>query len=50
MAESTGSKLRDYAGDLRMSGSDVVVEADLAEVFGRGETVHEIETKLSRGR
>ena len=43
IAESAGSKLLKYARDLRMSGSDVVVEIDLAAVFGRGKIVQEIE-------
>ncbi|KAL8718401.1 MAG: hypothetical protein Q9225_004459 [Loekoesia sp. 1 TL-2023] len=46
IAESAGSKLLEYARDLRKSGSDIVVEADLAEVFGRGKIVHEIEQKF----
>ncbi|KAL8751805.1 MAG: hypothetical protein Q9199_006175 [Rusavskia elegans] len=46
MTESAGSKLLKYARDLRISGSDIVVEADLAEVFGRGKIVPEIEKKF----
>ena len=46
MIESAGSKLIDYARVLRKSGSDIVVEADLAEVFGRGKIEHEIEQKF----
>ncbi|KAL9015345.1 MAG: hypothetical protein Q9180_008884, partial [Flavoplaca navasiana] len=46
VTESAASKLLKYARDLRMSGSDIVVEADLAEVFGRGKIVHEIEQKF----
>ena len=44
--ESAGSTLLKYARDLRKSGSDIVVEADLAEVFGRGKIVHETEQKF----
>ncbi|KAI4250070.1 MAG: hypothetical protein L6R40_000242 [Gallowayella cf. fulva] len=43
ITESAGTKLLKYARDLRRSGSDIVVEADLAEVFGRGKIVQEIE-------
>ena len=43
VTESIGSKVLKYARDLRVSGSDIVVEADLAEVFGRGKIVHELE-------
>ena len=31
-----------------MSGSDIVVEADLAEVFGRGKIVHELEQNFRK--
>ena len=43
MVENGGSRLLKLARDLRMSGSDIVVEADLAEVFGRGKIIHEME-------
>ncbi|KAL8786911.1 MAG: hypothetical protein Q9213_002542 [Squamulea squamosa] len=46
LTESAASKLLKYARDLRMSGSDIIVETDLAEVFGRGKIVHEIERKF----
>lgn len=46
ITESASSKLLKYARDLRNSGSDIVVEADLAEVFGRGKIVHEIEQRF----
>ncbi|KAL8648477.1 MAG: hypothetical protein Q9226_005977 [Calogaya cf. arnoldii] len=46
ITESAGSKLLKYARDLRISGSDIVVEADLAEVFGRGKIVPGIEKKF----
>lgn len=42
-SESAVGKILKYARDLRASGSDIVVEADLAEVFGRGKVVHELE-------
>ena len=43
VVESAGSKVLKYARDLRVSGSDIVVEADLAEVFGRGKIVPQLE-------
>lgn len=43
VSENLGSKVLKYARDLRVSGSDIVVEADLAEVFGRGKIVPELE-------
>ena len=48
VTESIGSKVLKYARDLRVSGSDIVVEADLAEVFGRGKVVHELEQKFRK--
>jgi hypothetical protein len=40
------STLIDYARSLRTSGSDIVVEADLAEIFGRGRVSVELERKF----
>jgi hypothetical protein len=34
--QSATTKVVDFARTLRISGSDIVVEADLAEIFGRG--------------
>ena len=48
VTESIASKLLKYARDLRVSGSDIVVEADLAVVFGRGKIVHELEEKFRK--
>ena len=36
LADGTASKVMALARDLRKSGSDLVVEEDLAEVFGKG--------------
>ena len=46
LIENAGIQVLDYARDLRKSGSDIVVEADLVEVFGRGKIVPEIERKF----
>lgn len=46
VTETIGSKVLKYARELRLSGSDIVVEADLAEVFGRGKIVHELEQEF----
>ena len=48
VTESVTSKALKYARDLRVSGSDIVVEADLAEVFGRGKIVHELEQNFRK--
>ena len=40
------SQILEYARDLRKSGSDIVVEADLNEVFGRAKITREIEEKF----
>lgn len=48
VTESVPSKVLKYARDLRVSGSDIVVEADLAEVFGRGKIVHELEQNFRK--
>ena len=48
VTETIGSKVLKYARDLRVSGSDIVVEADLAEVFGRGKIVDELEQKFRK--
>ena len=48
LTETIGSKVLKYARDLRVSGSDIVVEADLAEVFGRGKIVHELEQNFRK--
>jgi hypothetical protein len=43
---AVGHHILQLARDLRKSGSDLVVEADLAEVFGRGRISSELETKF----
>lgn len=48
VTETIGSKILKYARGLRLSGSDIVVEADLAEVFGRGKIVHELEQSFRK--
>ena len=48
VTEFIGSKFLQYARDLRVSGSDIVVEADLTEVFGRGKIVHELEQEFRK--
>ena len=48
VTENIGSKVLQYARALRVSGSDIVVEADLAEVFGRGKIVHELEQNFRK--
>ena len=48
VAESVGSKILAYARNARKSGSDIVVEADLAEVFGRGRIEYDIEQKFRK--
>ena len=39
-------KILDLGRDLRKSGSDIVVEEDLANVFGRGKIVYELENRF----
>jgi len=39
-------KILDLGRDLRKSGSDIVVEEDLANVFGRGRIVHALENRF----
>lgn len=39
-------KILDLGRDLRKSGSDIVVEEDLANVFGRGKIVHALENRF----
>jgi hypothetical protein len=39
-------KVLDLGRDLRKSGSDLVVEEDLANVFGRGKVVHALENQF----
>jgi len=46
LALSAASQILTFARDLRKSGSDVVVEEDLAEVFGRGRVSSELEKKF----
>ena len=40
------TQLLDFARDLRKSGSNIVVEEDLAEIFGRGRISGDLETKF----
>ena len=44
--EAVASQLLGYARDLRRSGSDIVVEEDLKDIFGRGRVVSELEEKF----
>ena len=44
--EAVTSQILGFARDLRKSGSDIVVEADLNDVFGRGHIVPETEDKF----
>ncbi|KAI4122401.1 MAG: hypothetical protein LQ347_006510, partial [Umbilicaria vellea] len=44
--DTVGSQILKLARDLRLSGSDLVVEEDLAEVFGRGQINPEFEAKF----
>lgn len=46
LVEAAGSRLLKYAKDLRKSGSDIVVEADLDELLDRGKVNSEIEAKF----
>jgi len=46
LVSSAASQILIFARDLRKSGSDVVVEEDLAEVFGRGRVSSELEKKF----
>lgn len=46
VVQAAGHHILRLARDLRKSGSDLVVEADLAEVFGRGKIVSELEIKF----
>ncbi|KAL9084711.1 MAG: hypothetical protein Q9165_007959 [Trypethelium subeluteriae] len=43
IAERSFQKFITYASELRKSGSDIVVEANLAEIFGRGNVSSELE-------
>lgn len=47
-AVSGTKELINFARDLRKSGSDIVVEEDLAEVFGRGKIVSELEVQFKK--
>lgn len=46
VVDTVGSQILKLARDLRLSGSDLVVEEDLAEVFGRGLINPELEAKF----
>lgn len=46
VVESAATQLLNFARDLRRSGSDIVVEEDLAAVFGRGRINQELEDKF----
>lgn len=46
IVDTVGSQILRLARDLRLSGSDLVVEEDLAEVFGRGQINPELEAKF----
>ena len=46
VVDTVGSQILKLARDLRLSGSDIVVEEDLAEVFGRGQINPELEAKF----
>ncbi len=46
VVESAATQLLNFARDLRRSGSDIVVEEDLAAVFGRGLISSELENKF----
>ena len=46
IVDTVGSQVVKLARDLRLSGSDIVVEEDLAEVFGRGQINPELEAKF----
>ncbi|KAL9618985.1 MAG: hypothetical protein Q9160_006379 [Pyrenula sp. 1 TL-2023] len=43
---AAASKLMSFARDLRLSGSDIVVEEDLAEIFGRGRMSVDLEKRF----
>ena len=47
-AVSAGKALIDFARDLRKSGSDIVVEEDLADIFGRGRIEHNLEAEFKK--
>jgi len=46
VVESAATQLLNFARDLRRSGSDIVVEEDLATVFGRGRINQELADKF----
>ena len=46
VVDTVGSQILKLVRDLRLSGSDIVVEEDLAEVFGRGQINPELEKKF----
>lgn len=46
VVDTVGSQVLKLARDLRLSGSDIVVEEDLAKVFGRGQINPEFEAKF----
>jgi hypothetical protein len=46
LVSSAASQILTFARNLRKSGSDMVVEEDLAEVFGRGKVSSELEKKF----
>jgi hypothetical protein len=46
VVDSAATQLLNFARDLRRSGSDIVVEEDLAAVFGRGVIVSELKDKF----
>ena len=46
VAENVAKQILQYARDLRKSGSDIVVEEDLAEVLGRGRIEPDVEDKF----
>jgi len=46
LGQAAGHQIMKLARDLRKSGSDIIVEADLAEVFGRARISSELEAKF----
>src|ERR1700733_6059838 len=46
LARYTATQVLDFARKLRLSGSELVVEEDLAAVFGRGRISPDIEQKF----
>jgi hypothetical protein len=47
-AASVAKGLINFSRELRKSGSDIVVEEDLADIFGRGKVVSDLEVQFKR--